>query len=222
LLNHGPDLGFDRQTIRADWLLRAYGITPESPEYGFPVAGHWVAQAGDQLFLDTRPVAELRGKLIGAAALPGVILAAAPDAALLFTHEGELIESLGPEALPGTVLAVASSGQHLLIRTPDGLYASGAELLGFEAYAGDWPTGAGKALPLPVEIAQGIVATGGGVKLSQERVLADLHSGRLFGRYGPWVMDLAALGFMILAVTGLWLWWRYRRTRRLRVRQRPH
>jgi hypothetical protein len=221
LLNHGPALGLDRQDLRAPWLLRAYGIKPQAPEKGFMVAGHWITQAEDRLFLDTRPVAELRGELIGAAALPGIILAAAADTAVLLTYKGELIESLGPEVLPGSVLAIASTDRHLLVRTAEGIHASDAELAGFKAYAGDWPPGAGSALPLPADIAQGIVAAGGGIQLSRERVLADLHSGRLFGRYGPLVMDLAAVGFMILALTGVWLWWRYRQSQGRRRQRHP-
>jgi hypothetical protein len=222
LLNHGSALGFDRKYAHAPWLLRAYGITPQAPARGFPVAGHWISQIGEQLFLDAKPVAQLRGTLIGVATLPGIILIAASDTAVLLTREGELIESLGREALPGTMLAVGNTGQHLLIRTADGIYASGAELISFEPYPGQWPATSSPAQALPVEVAQGIVAAGGGIKLSQERVLADLHSGRLFGRYGPLVMDLAAVGFMILALTGVWLWWRYRRTRRWRMRQHLH
>jgi hypothetical protein len=36
-----------------------------------------------------------------------------------------------------------------------------------------------------------------------ERVLFDVHSGRLFGRYGPWLMDIMAVLFVVLAVSGL-------------------
>ena len=222
LFNHSSRLGFDRDYIRTPWLLRVYGITPLPPEAGFPVAGHWISQAGEQLFLNATPVAELRGRLVGAAALPGILLAATPDTIVLLTGKGELIESLGSEALPGSIRAVASTDTHLLIRIADGIYASDATLIGFAPYTGDWPTAAEQARPLPMEIAQGIVAAGAGVRLSRERVLADLHSGRLFGSYGPWIMDLASLGFIFLALSGLWLWWRHRRTRHLRMHHRQH
>lgn len=221
LLNHASRLGLDRPYTGSPWLLRAYGITPEPPTQGFAVAGRWLAQAGEQLFLNGRPVAELRGPLVGAAALPGVILAVAADEAVLLTDAGELIESLGPAALPGPVLAVASTELQFLLRTAKGLYASPAELPGFEPYVGRWPGPDNGSRPLPPEIAQAIAAAGAGIRLNGERVLADLHSGRLFGRYGPWVMDLASLGFIFLALSGLWLWWRYRQSQRDRSRHHP-
>ena len=44
-----------------------------------------------------------------------------------------------------------------------------------------------------------------------ERLLLDLHSGRFFGRFGPWVMDAAAVLIVLLGVSGTWIWLRRRR-----------
>jgi hypothetical protein len=222
LLNHSSRLGLDRSYVQAPWLFRVYGIRPQPPGQGIPVAGRWIVQAGDLLFLDSKPVAEWHAPLIGATSLAGVILVAAPHTALLLTPEGEVIESLTGAALPGEVLGVASTEQHLLLRTADGIYAMDTERLEFERYAGEWPMVTGGAQPLPAVVAQEIVARGAGIRLSRERLLSDLHSGRLLGRYGPLIMDLASIGFIFLALTGLWLWWRHRRIQRLRMRQRPH
>jgi hypothetical protein len=80
-----------------------------------------------------------------------------------------------------------------------------------------------KTAALPEALREQIVAMGGGLELTGARVLADLHSGRLFGSQGPLFMDLAAAGFIVLALTGLWLWWRFQRAQRHRERrQRAH
>ncbi len=50
----------------------------------------------------------------------------------------------------------------------------------------------------------------GGRWLSAERILLDVHSGRILGRYGPWLMDGAAILLLILAATGLIGWFRGR------------
>jgi len=47
--------------------------------------------------------------------------------------------------------------------------------------------------------------------LSIERWLQDLHSGRFFGTIGIVVLDIASALLLILAVTGLIIWWRSRR-----------
>ncbi|MBL1432554.1 MAG: hypothetical protein COB94_003805 [Gammaproteobacteria bacterium] len=46
-------------------------------------------------------------------------------------------------------------------------------------------------------------------EISWERMLLDLHSGRVFGRYGIYVMDFAAIGLLVLSCTGLWIWLRH-------------
>jgi hypothetical protein len=42
--------------------------------------------------------------------------------------------------------------------------------------------------------------------LTLERLMLDLHSGRLFGLGGTWLMDIVAALLVILAASGMWLW----------------
>lgn len=42
--------------------------------------------------------------------------------------------------------------------------------------------------------------------ITWERVLLDLHSGRWFGTYGVWIMDIAAIILLLLAGSGIWMW----------------
>lgn len=51
-------------------------------------------------------------------------------------------------------------------------------------------------------------------KLSWERWLQDLHSGRFFGAAGEWLMTLASAALVLLSLTGLIVW--------LRMQRRPH
>jgi uncharacterized iron-regulated membrane protein len=46
--------------------------------------------------------------------------------------------------------------------------------------------------------------------LTAQRLLQDLHSGRYFGRAGEWVVNVASMLFVVLAATGLWIWWKTR------------
>ena len=54
---------------------------------------------------------------------------------------------------------------------------------------------------------------GEGERTRLDIVLADLHSGLLFGRYGPTVSDLIALILMASTLTGFALGWRRSRKR---------
>jgi hypothetical protein len=46
--------------------------------------------------------------------------------------------------------------------------------------------------------------------LSLERLLLDLHSGRVFPRTSPWLLDMVGIGLVALSLFGLLLWWRRR------------
>ena len=57
---------------------------------------------------------------------------------------------------------------------------------------------------------------GKGLKL--ERVILDLHSGRIFGEYGVYLMDAAAIALLWLSLSGLWVW----NSRRRKMRKKRH
>jgi uncharacterized iron-regulated membrane protein len=50
-----------------------------------------------------------------------------------------------------------------------------------------------------------------GEVLPTERLLLDLHSGRIFGAAGPWIFDIAALLLILLSLSGTWIWIKRRR-----------
>jgi uncharacterized iron-regulated membrane protein len=54
--------------------------------------------------------------------------------------------------------------------------------------------------------------------LTLERLILDLHSGRIFGAYGIYVMDAAAIVLLWLSGSGLWVWWR----RQLQQKRKRH
>ena len=58
-----------------------------------------------------------------------------------------------------------------------------------------------------------------GYGLTLERVLLDLHSGRVLGSAGVLLVDAAAILFLLLAISGLWLWSRRRTSTRAHRRK---
>ncbi|HEY9134431.1 MAG TPA: PepSY-associated TM helix domain-containing protein, partial [Pseudomonadales bacterium] len=66
--------------------------------------------------------------------------------------------------------------------------------------------------PLPTTLPSSILARLDGKlidhSITWERVLLDLHSGRFFGQAGILFVDLLALMFCMLSITGAWLWLR--------------
>ena len=70
-------------------------------------------------------------------------------------------------------------------------------------YSGGYWSGSDK---LPGNLERTLIRKYRGKGLSLEKLLLDLHSGRIFGGAGVYLIDLSAIIFIILAVSGWWLW----------------
>lgn len=219
LLNHTEGLGLDQRHAGAGWLTRLYGIEPQPPDGGYPVGERWISHARDTVFLDARPIDEMPGPLLGAARLDGVLAVATPRAVSLYTADGRTVDTveLPADAQPATAFAVA--GDRAMLSTPGKTYALDEGMTGWTAGSAS-PGETMRERPLPAALRERITRKLAASTLSWERVLLDLHSGRLFGRLGPWLMDLAGLAVAVLAATGCVMWWRVTRPRRRSRRHR--
>lgn len=220
-LNHTDDLDLDRHHIDSPGLLRLYGIRPQPPDQGFQVGQAWISQARGALFLDDRRIDEVPGSLLGAAKLDRLLIVATTQAMALYMPDGRPIDTLPvPEhARPATAFAIQDG--HPTVATKAGTYRLDSRL-------SDWIRGPGeltdhiRARALPAGLRTRITESLAASTLSWERLLLDLHTGRLFGPLGPWVVDAAALTLALLGATGCLIWLRIamRRGRRSR-RNRP-
>ncbi len=218
-LNHTEALGLDERHVGSEWLLDHYGIRLPETVPAWRAGDHWISQWERRLYLDDRDLGEQgEGRLRGALYWNGMVLVALDDALLLFTPDGERIDVLAGAALPGppTGLTADATGRPLLL-TPGGAFAGDAELMGWEA-AGDSAPPAPPPQQLPPTLRADIARQWRGRGLTLERVLLDLHSGRILGEAGVWLMDAAAVVLLFLALSGSGIWI----VRGLRNRQRGH
>ena len=213
LLNHTDRLGLDRRVAGGEWLLSWYGIDSAAPTEGFAAGDSWISQAGDRIWLDSAPVAESAAPLAGAVWSAPLVAMATTEAVYLFAPDGALVEKAVPVGVPGPLTGVAAAtGGALVLRTASGAWAGDLDLAEWRPVAGSAPPAAwARPQPLPSGIAAGIAQARRGAGLPWERVLLDLHSGRLFGALGPLIMDLAAVALLLLAASGLYNWLRSRR-----------
>jgi len=223
LLNHTDELALDKRYVTVPALLEWYGIRSPGHYRVYRAGTQLVAELDGHLFFDRAELNGHSGRLLGALRYHDMVVAALPHQLLLLTTRGELIESL--DNLPGTANeAIGLDGQQqLVLRTAQGDYLADDELLGWnraEAVHAGWSA--------PAELSDGeraaLAATWRGKGLPLERVLLDLHSGRILGAAGVYLMDGAALVLMLLAASGVWLWNRRRtsaRAHRRKLRHRP-
>ncbi len=207
VLNHGTTLDLDRRTTDSQWLLNWYGLAHEGDIVSFAAGDHWVSWSDDHLFLDGRAVAEHTAPVVGATQFDGMIAAATGDEVFLLTVDGNLIERLTDAALPGAVSRAGRDSQSRMI-----IEAGGGTYVAKNDFAGWAPVDDGSQVewqnpsPTPADIRRKVLVDYRGTGLPWSRVLLDVHSGRIFGAWGPYVMDAAAVILLILAVTGFVNW----------------
>jgi hypothetical protein len=187
-LNHTNDLGLDRKTISWSWLLEAYGMKAPPPYAGM-------------VSLQTLAV-------VGEGQRAHVLL-----------DSGELIESIDLGGiLPGAIERVGLAGDRAVLDSGGTLYRSDQEVTLFEP----WVDGSASEVSWSAKVDPGaagleiLQTTYRGDGLTVERVLLDLHSGRIFAKAGVVVMDIVAIGMIVLALSGLILSGRVRRDNRNR------
>lgn len=188
-------------------MLDRYGIAVPEPGPAFAVAGRWVTLIGTRLYLDDEPVADVVS-LVGAVSLDGRIAVVTPTELVILDPAGTIAERWPIAVETGApVTAAANVDGGVALRTASAVYIfefgnARVRRVGTAAEAFDWAEPA-----TPDEILVGSITQDyRGSGLSVERVLVDLHSGRLAGLSGVVVMDLAAVALVILALTGIVIW----------------
>ena len=210
LLNHTDSLGLDRRAATADWLLRWYGVERGAPPVGFAAGDSWVSWQAGRLYFDGAVAAENAAPLVGAVRRGPALAAATTDAVYLFAATGELVEKAAPVGVPRPIEAIGPGpGDAIVLFAAGRAWAGGPDLVEWRETA---PAGVSRALPEtpPRRILDAIAEDRRGAGLPWERVLLDLHSGRLFGRLGPLIMDAAAAALALAALVGVYNWWRAR------------
>lgn len=211
-LNHASDWGLDRLPVRFGAALDAYGIEVPAPEQGVRAGSHWISVAAGTAYRDAVPLGAC-GTLIGVASTGDWTLIVGDEAALLVDGEGRLVERSDRTGWPSPITQVAATDAGFVLTTPAAHFFSGPELLGWLPYAAEAPRRVATSEALPSDLSAHIRDDARARLLNWERVLLDLHSGRLPGRAGVYVADLLALALIALAVSGLWMWVRHLRRR---------
>lgn len=114
---------------------------------------------------------------------------------ILLNRDGQLFDIWQPlTGLPSGLVALEQLDTQLIGRAGDGR----RWLLDVEQFTATTTAATDPANELVA------VAADQPSSVSLQTLLLDLHSGRLFGRVGVWVVDIAGVLFCLLAVTGLW------------------
>ena len=204
-LNHVGDLGLDRRYVNWSWMLDAYGIQMPPPSASFADNGHRATLIGERLFIDGRDTGQHAEELTGFVALGPLVIAAGGQSMHILTAGGDLVESVELTGLPGSIDQVGRNDGRAVVQSGTVLLRSDPDIAVFEPWAADTPGAihwSARTTPDASEM-EALEHAYRGRGLTVERVILDLHSGRIVGMSGPLLMDLVGVCLIVLGFSGL-------------------
>lgn len=216
-LNHTEQLKLAEKPLASDWLLSHYGVKLPAIR-SFALDSRWLSQGGARLFLEADEIAYCQGQLLGVVATGRDILLLCEREMLALSHDGQLLERIQAlDGLPQGLQRIGRFNKQTYLQSLDTEYLFDWRNLTFQQQALDaglvqWSTPG----ELPEIMLSRLLHAFAGSEINIERLMLDLHSGRFFGDIGVYIVDVAALLFCFLALSGLWVWGgaKYRRRRR--------
>ena len=208
VLNHSQQLKLNTSYIQTEWLLDFYQINPASEPVGYQSSDNRVTQVGERVYFNDSEIAKDIKKLIGIITINDIYVVAYDGQLTLITKQGEIIEHLtGVEGVPAGMEAVGFDDQgNVIIKAAHGYYHVNIDVLDWNEYDyldANWS----QASSIPEQLKSELLRQYRGSGLTIERILLDLHSGRIVGQWGVYFVDFVAILFLILAFTGVWMWW---------------
>ncbi len=212
ILNHSDALDLSKKRWRGAAMRHLYGYGNLEMTASYRTPRGWVTQLGPRVFLDTFEILQREASLVGALAVQDELMVAFTDGLVEFDQDLNIAERY--ETLDGIEPPIEQMG----VYADSPVILTGSGLLRFEASTGEFMAVNTDAEPawqtsdvLPATLRDELVIAYSGPGVSYERLLLDLHSGRLFGAAGVIIVDVAAVCLLILAVTGVYMYFKFKR-----------
>ena len=214
-LNHSEALGLPRIPVYAPWLLHWYGLKDTVPERGYFADGYWLVANSETVLLDGRPLPIKLVHPVGMAGTRDLLFIADRTSIAILTVDKRLVEELRGESLPvKSIERVGVADNRVVIEGESAIGETSRQSiarfatrdgLAWTPYTGEAEWSEARIIPQEVRATAARLMR---ASLPMERVLLDLHSGRVLGRYGPWFIDLIGLLLALLAISGVWMYTR--------------
>ena len=188
--------------IQATWLHRAYGIKAPMDV----LTSNGVTQIGDIAVVANRPIS-LNGTLCGVLVQEQLtVVLSSAEVVLVPTHLDIPVERNVLNSVP-LRCGVSSAGALVLDLRQGQQSSMDIGVTWLPSLSTDVQWYQVSTQPISKQHEQVFGAS----KLSWERWLQDLHSGRFFGDLGVWIMSFAGLALVVLGLSGVMIWFASRR-----------
>lgn len=219
LINQSPSWGYDTDRIYWKPVMWLYGLKPEPPQQGYSAGGYWLAQTPEGTVLDARPllppVPQPLGVVAGGTAERPLLFVANAQHIAVVTPDGARYDELRSPILPVETIrrlgSVADAPGAIAVQDLDAFQSldGGTTWSPVDPARVSWVQA--EALP---ETERERLIPHSRPFVTLEHVLVDAHSGALFGRGGVYVINAVGCASILLAISGIWMWWRTSRRRR--------
>ncbi|WP_351088690.1 PepSY domain-containing protein [Shewanella sp. S1-49-MNA-CIBAN-0167] len=209
-INHSDDIGLAQTPVTQSWLLDYYGIPAPAHVAQFSALDTSNLPAlyitDNLLWQGKQVIFEGSQTLMSASYTANMLVAIDEQQLYLFDTAGHLQETQNSSmGLPTDLLALAVVNSRVWLNTKAGVYQADEQLIDWQLMepikAITW------LIPNPRVDAE-FIQHARSAHLNWQRVMLDLHSGRLFGALTVWLWDLFALALLLVSLSGFWIWYK--------------
>ncbi len=205
LINHSQELNWHEEPVYSTVIGRLYGVSRNDNNYGYKMDGNWIYQIRKINYINENKISSCHGELVGVTRYQGMIAALCSKELLFLDDLGGVVESFMD--IPSHAVQLIKIRGEILMRTKTSTYRWD-DVDGF--VEDDLPTGV--AIVEKKELPVGFLKESGASKLipgiSREKLLLDLHSGRIFGYFGVLIVDLVGVFLVMISISGIYTWGR--------------
>lgn len=211
LLSHTDMLKLQDKYINNSLLFKWYNIQPIWKSKSFVADQHWITLINDHLYFNQKEIANHISELYGVVQSGELLFVAVDQTLFILTTDGQIVEKIShAHGLPQTIQAIGlSTTGDIIIITPQGNYLADSQGTNWQPYD-QAPLTISNIKKLPTELHKQLQHLHQSRILSVERIILDIHSGRILGQAGVLLIDLMACLTVLLSLSGIWMWYKYR------------
>ena len=221
IINHANFFSLDTTPVTNTVILNFYGIKAPTDIrfYGNEDENGQIAVTDDFVWLNHQFLFESNATIIAAARYQSMWLVVTTEQLSLYSAQGELVDQLdSASGVPENISALAINQQNVIVKSDNKLRQTDSDFLTWQ----NVKTRQGIAWIEPVNVntthqlkkIQEATLQFKSRFLNWEKLLLDVHSGRIFGEFGVLISDFIAILLILLSLSGLYIWLRYSNNKR--------
>jgi len=219
MLNHTDGLQLNNTKVNNAIVLSLYEINPKEPTISYKTEQHIFSQLDEQIYFDEKKLLNSKQQIRGVTNAGEIIILVLSRDVILLSRDGELIDRY-PLAQKTEIEHVGMLQGKAIIKMMDqSMWQADEDIINWQAIDSIQMIWAPQ-IQLDDTLKQNLLEQYRGEGLPLERIILDIHSGRIFGTFGVYVMDGVALLMMFLSLSGLWMWWQRRMKQRNKKKRR--